>query len=105
MEISPRVDAYIKKNFPPDESEMLREELSALDGIVLGHGSEFEERIAAAILICIKEDFYILDRIIAAAESDWRDVLFAAGLENRDWRLGVDALLSEYEETEPLTQL
>jgi hypothetical protein len=103
VEISPRADAYIEKNFPPDEAEMLREELAACPIVFGNQSSEFHERVASAVLICIKKDFYILDQVIALTKSDWRDVLNSAGLQNEDWRLGVDALL-EPETGDPSTR-
>jgi hypothetical protein len=93
VEVSQRADAYIEKNFSPNEADILRGQLASLGGIVLGHGSEFEERIASAIIILVKSDFSDLDKLIAATESDWRDVLTAAGLQHDDWRVKVEVLL------------
>lgn len=93
MEISPRADAYIEKNFSPSEAGILRDGLTALCGEVAEKGIEFSERIASAIIIVANRDFSKLGRWIAATESDWRDVLSTSGLQNSDWRLGVDALL------------
>jgi hypothetical protein len=99
VEISQRAEAYIEKNFSPSEASILRDGLASLGGIVLGRGSEFEERIASAIIILAKSDFSDLDKLIVAAERDWRDVLMAAGLQHADWRLGVEALLGSESES------
>jgi hypothetical protein len=40
-----------------------------------------------------ERDFSLLGDAVALTKSDWRDVLSTSGLQNADWRLGVDALL------------
>jgi hypothetical protein len=93
VEVSPRVDAYIEKNFSPSEAGILRGELAALGGEVAEKGIEFLERIASAIIIVAERDFGLLGEAVALTRSDWRDVLSASGLQNADWRLRVDSLL------------
>lgn len=48
------------------------------------------ERIQAAIVLVAAGDAGRLDQAAALAESDWRDVLVAAGLANEDWPARLD---------------
>jgi hypothetical protein len=89
VEVSPRADAYIEKNFSPSEASAIRDELAKLGGEVAEKGSEFSERIASAIIIVAQRDFGLLGAAIALTKRDWRDVLSASGLQNADWRLGL----------------
>jgi hypothetical protein len=53
------------------------------------------ERIHAAVLELARGDVRKLLRAVVEAETDWRDVLVAAGLEKEDWPRRVDELLAE----------
>lgn len=44
MEVTPRVKAYIEKNFSPGEAGVIRDELAALGGEPAEKGIEFSEK-------------------------------------------------------------
>jgi len=96
VEVSQRAKSYIENNFSPSESRILENELASLEGEVSERGGEFSERIASSIIILAKRNFDNLGRVITSTKSDWRDVLLASGLDNDDWRLGVEALLGPH---------
>jgi hypothetical protein len=91
--MSPRVLAYIKGHFSPQEAAALEGALAGLGGEVSESGADFSERIASSIIIVTERDFGLLDGAISLTKSDWRDILSSAGLQHADWRLGVEALL------------
>jgi hypothetical protein len=53
------------------------------------------ERVHVAVLELARGNVQELLRAVVEAETDWRDVLVAAGLENDDWARRVDELLAE----------
>lgn len=87
MEISPRVDAFIKAKFSEGDASDIREALASL-------GDDNPERIAAAVVILVERD-YDLDGAIALVNGDWRDLLVAAHLSRRDWPDRLDALMGK----------
>lgn len=93
MQLSPRVEEFIERNFPAGEAAAIRDKLASLEGEVSDKGDKFSERIASAILILIKGGASDIDSEVAQAKKDWRDTLVEAGLGNKDWPVKVDALL------------
>lgn len=91
MDIPPRVAECIDRDFEPvRRPEVLR--LIASLAITAG-SSEGAERIGGAILIVAGGDIDRLVEAAALAETDWRDVLVAAGLQHDDWRARLDEAL------------
>ena len=51
------------------------------------------ERLVAAAVLCADGDLDELGRALDLAEMDWRDLLVAAGLADRDWPRRLEELL------------
>jgi len=91
VNVSPRVAGRIATDFPGARGGQVAEILSALD---LGRGTpDGDERLCAAILVLANGDTDRLLDAAAGAETDWRDVLVAAGMADDDWRERVDEAL------------
>jgi hypothetical protein len=87
MALSPVVEAEIQDHFAPADVAAVRAQLDAA-AIPLGSRAAPSERprIQLAILKLARGDMTKFREAVRVAESDWRDVLVAAGLGNADWR-------------------
>jgi hypothetical protein len=95
--ISPRVRRRVEREYwgrTRDEALYLLSEMD-LGPWRADEDPAGRERIQAATLELARGDVRELLRAVAEAETDWRDVLVAAGLENEDWPRRVDELLAE----------
>jgi hypothetical protein len=81
--VSQETEKRIELLFPPDESELVRVILSEECGNnlpFLNHLDQAQlERFQFAALKLSEGDLGKLDRAVALAKSDWRDLLMAAG--------------------------
>jgi hypothetical protein len=81
---SGRLDAYARRTYGDGANRALSACLAAVPELPLAERQD-PERLAAAMLILGKGDPSTLDRAIALARRDWRDLLVAAGLAHGDW--------------------
>lgn len=89
--VSDRVARRVSADFSIEDAQKVLRRLDALE-LPLAEKQD-PERIPAAIVIVAAGS---LDRLLATAseaETDWRDVLVAAGLANADWPSKMDELL------------
>ncbi|HET8659183.1 MAG TPA: hypothetical protein VFM55_09315 [Micromonosporaceae bacterium] len=90
MEISARLLHRIQLDFP-HHADLVLNRLSALDGLVT-QSRQDAERMLAAVVRCAAGRLDHLDRALALARLDWRDLLVAADLADEAW----PARLSEW---------
>ena len=69
--------------------------LTRLDGLTLPliETEAGRERVQAAVVLVAGGNYFDFERAAREAESDWRDVLVAAGLANEDWPERLDEQL------------
>jgi hypothetical protein len=56
----------------------------------LAHSEDERERIQAAVVLAARGRWSAFEQLAELAETDWRDVLVAAGLADEDWRTRLD---------------
>jgi hypothetical protein len=84
VEVSERLRRWIDREFAKGSSENVLEVLGALPEDVLG--GQDPERIHASLVIKTGGDWYMFERWLELARSDWRDALVGAGLGDEDWK-------------------
>ena len=89
--MSQRIEAAVRRDFDPGSVEPV---LTRLDGLILPliESEAARERVQAAIVVVAGGSYARFERAASDAETDWRDVLVAAGLANEGW----PALLDEW---------
>ena len=87
---SKRLEARIRRDFPQATAEVLERLVSLRLALA---EKQSRERIDAAIVLLADGSLSRLERAVAVAERDWRDVLVAAGLAHGDWTERLDQLL------------
>jgi hypothetical protein len=94
VQFSPKVTSIIQNYLPPSEAPRILQELASLDE------SDFDgqdpDRVAGAILILVKRGSAGLPAIIAAAKTDWRDLLMGAGLADDDWEFKLQDIIGSW---------
>lgn len=87
--VSRRLEAAVRRDFDRGSVEPVLTRLSTLN-LPLIETDRGLERIQAAIVLVAGGSYSKFERAASQAETDWRDVLVAAGLANEDWpeRLG-----------------
>ena len=91
--LSERVQARVRRDFPPAEAEAAIRRLEALR-LALAENQSLE-RIQAAVVLLSDGDAGRLAHHARLAERDWRDLLVFSGLGNADWPARLDAELGE----------
>ena len=86
-----RLQARIRRDFPPPADEEVLERLSSLEPPLADKQSI--ERIQAAIVLLAAGDVEKLRHAADRAERDWRDVLVWSGLGDGDWDARLDVEL------------
>ncbi len=95
MPVTARLQRRIRQDFtaPAAAAEALR----ILDGLPAAAGYDPQhfasERVQAAIVLSARGDPRRLHQAVDLALTDWRDLLVAAGLAQRDWPQHLDAAL------------
>lgn len=83
--ISDRLQAYVRRYFPPDEVATILGLLAEAAYEEPGDTAEGTERIQAAIVLLADGDSERFLQAVVMAQGDWRDVLVAAGLAHEGW--------------------
>jgi hypothetical protein len=89
--VSPRLETKVRRDFPAAPAARALHRLATLQ-LPLAEQQSLE-RIQAAVVLLAAGDLYRLERAATIAETDWRDVLVAAGLANLDWPAMLDDAL------------
>lgn len=89
MEVSRRLEQWIKKEFPTGSAERVLDELRALPEELAG-GPDGSDRIQASLVIRSGGDWYAFQRCLQVVHPDWRDALVGAGLGDDDWKYRLD---------------
>jgi hypothetical protein len=91
VEISTRLLSRIQLDFP-HHTQTVIDKLGTLDALVVQSGQD-PERMLAAVVRCAAGRLDRLDRALADARLDWRDLLVAADLADHAWRTRLSAWL------------
>jgi plasmid stabilization system protein ParE len=91
MEVSRRLERWIKQEFAADSAERVLEELRTVPD-VLGGSPDGAERRQASLVIRSSGDWYAVQHRLQAVRFDWRDALVAAGGDD-DWKDRMDDVL------------
>ena len=86
--LSARLDARVRRDFPPDRVVSVLNRLEALE--LPSAENQSLERVQAAIVLAAAGDEGRLEQAFAQAETDWRDILVAADLADENWRERLD---------------
>lgn len=96
MRISERVLRRVERDYRGRRAE---EALYLLDAMNLGGRADEDdsgrERVQVAVLELARGDVGRLLEAAVEAETDWRDILVAAGLEGEDWARRIEELLGD----------
>ena len=83
VQLSPRLEARIRRDFAPSEAAAACGRLLSLQ-LALAEKQSLE-RIQAAIVLLAQGDLAKLEEAASLAERDWRDVLVWSGLGHGHW--------------------
>ncbi|WP_030259805.1 hypothetical protein [Streptomyces violens] len=86
MPLSARIVRHIRKEFPEDQSETVAQLLEEVIEPITEGNVMFQERVAAAAVICSQGDLDEFFAVLEEVRADWRDVLVAAGLADAQWK-------------------
>jgi hypothetical protein len=84
----------VRSDFDSTSVEVVLNRLTELD-LPFIESDEGRERVQAAIVLIARGRYEDFERAAALAETDWRDVLVAAGLANGDWPERLDDKLGK----------
>lgn len=93
MDVSERLERWVRSHFDPSDAEAVLEELRSLTP--QGIGGQDPERVQAALVIKTNGDWERFQRNLNLVRRDWRDSLVAADLANGDWPDRLDAVLDD----------
>jgi hypothetical protein len=97
VETSARVLARVDADFAPSERPVAVDLIRSvcLDSWKIAQPTSGRDRLAAAMLILAEGRIEGLQKAVALANRDWRDLLVAAQLAQPDWPERVDAFRGE----------
>jgi hypothetical protein len=85
MKLSAVVEEQIAERFQPEDGASVRAALEAASLPFLEQPSRQRDRVHLAILKLAEGDAGKFQQALRLAQTDWRDVLVAAGLAHADW--------------------
>ena len=87
MQPTARLARRIREDFDSEDAELVFSALAELQDLT---GLATDERVQAAVVKLAAGDLGGIDRWLAEARIDWRDVLVAAELAGEDWAARLD---------------
>jgi hypothetical protein len=95
--ISPRLEARVRRDYPPQDTE---EVIVFLRTVLDDHATSRQdpERLQAAAFILLEGDVSRIPRVKAILGRDWRDCLVWAGLGQPDWPDRLNEMLGKLAE-------
>ena len=93
--LTPRLVRRIQSEFPEEEAALV---MDALGEARLASTEPLGERVLAGIVLLSQGDLTRFEESLRLAQTDWRDLLVAAGLADEDWPVRLDSLLGPSDE-------